>query len=289
MKDLSKKDNGTNLETLHVDVLLEVNKALSASFDLEKSFGEVMNILAFRLTMSHGALTLLDFETKELIAEVVYGTDKQGITEVDTHRKVCESGMPIAISSLGGFPLLLGGPEMLDIRKPNISYLCVPMKIEDRVVGVLSVDRLFDDSIGFHEDLRLLERITSVIAHTLNLYRVADKEKEDLITENKRLCEELEKVTSLKTSEENRPETFPLRHLSIEKVMEEKLRDIITVMDVSTEGKRNLYANVISRVEEALFKLALKKSKNVKCEAARFLGINRNTLYKKIKKLNIST
>lgn len=49
----------------------------------------------------------------------------------------------------------------------------------------------------------------------------------------------------------------------------------------------NVYDTVISEVERRLILLALKKFRYTKTRAARFLGINRNTLDKKIKELDI--
>ncbi|MEW6614492.1 MAG: helix-turn-helix domain-containing protein [Thermodesulfobacteriota bacterium] len=288
MKDLSKENQENFQETLKINTLLEINKALGSSLDLKSSLSNVMNILASRLTMSQGSLILLDSETKELIMEVVYGPNKQGIEDGDIHKKVFESGLPAAISSLGGPPLFLDSSKISDIKKQDISYLCVPMKIEGMAMGVLIVDRLFDDSVEFNEDLILLNSITSIIAQTINIYYTAEKEKKDLIRENKYLRLELEKLKDVNTIDRHELRTNPQKQLSIEKVLEKKLDEIITVMDVTTEGKRRLYDDIISNVEKILIKLALKRTKNIKYEAARFLGINRNTLYKKMNDLNIS-
>jgi Fis family transcriptional regulator len=45
----------------------------------------------------------------------------------------------------------------------------------------------------------------------------------------------------------------------------------------------SLYNTVLSEVEKAIFSLVLKKTKGNKARAARLLGINRNTLTKKVK------
>ncbi len=49
----------------------------------------------------------------------------------------------------------------------------------------------------------------------------------------------------------------------------------------------NLYALVIERVERPLIDLTLKKTKGNQIRAAQILGINRNTLRKKITDLRI--
>jgi len=44
-----------------------------------------------------------------------------------------------------------------------------------------------------------------------------------------------------------------------------------------------VYDEVLSMVEKALIKIAMRRSNNIKTAAADFLGINRNTLHSKIK------
>ena len=286
MKGLSKEDGFSNAETLKIETLLEIGNALSSSSNIEKAVNDIMKILAFRLAMNRGALVLLDYETKELTAEIVYGGYKQNANERDVQESVLEKGIPLAVSSLGGPPLFLDNSNSGDIRKTNISYLCIPMKIGNRVVGSLTVDRLFDDTVAFEEDLILLNNITSVITQTISISNMVKAERDALIAENKKLRQDLEKIGKLRDRDESK--TCSGSRLSIEKVLEKKLDEIITVMDIKTEGKRRLYTDIISKVEKVLISLALKRTKNIKCEAARFLGINRNTLHNKIKNLGIS-
>ena len=50
----------------------------------------------------------------------------------------------------------------------------------------------------------------------------------------------------------------------------------------------NLYSLVVERVERPLIELTLRKTQGNQVRAAEILGINRNTLRKKISELNIS-
>ena len=160
------------------------------------------------------------------------------------------------------------------------------MKIEDRVVVVLTVDRLFDDNVAFDEDLSLLMSIASIIEQAIKIYTIVIKTREDLAIENKRLNQELEMLKMSLGKNQKESHISLKTQVSVEDVLEKKFDEIITVMD---GGERRLYADVISKVEKSLFKLALKRNKNVKCEAARFLGINRNTFHKKMKGMNLSS
>ena len=51
---------------------------------------------------------------------------------------------------------------------------------------------------------------------------------------------------------------------------------------------KGLYDHILREVEKPLIQLALEQSGGNKVKAAKFLGINRNTLYKKIQDLGLS-
>ena len=73
----------------------------------------------------------------------------------------------------------------------------------------------------------------------------------------------------------------------VEDIIEEKLEDIVTLLCSTDTEKSRLYEEILSIFERSLIKIALKRSNNVKTAAADFLGINRNTLHKKMGKLGI--
>ena len=79
--------------------------------------------------------------------------------------------------------------------------------------------------------------------------------------------------------------TLEVDQLSLEEIIHHKLEDYFR----RTEGVDvdNLYALVIERVERPLIELTLKKTKGNQIRAAQILGINRNTLRKKITDLRI--
>lgn len=75
---------------------------------------------------------------------------------------------------------------------------------------------------------------------------------------------------------------------AVEDVIEQKLEEIVILLDSGNGGNSGLYNEVISIIERCLIRIAMKRAHNVKTSAADFLGINRNTLHNKISKLNIS-
>jgi len=84
-------------------------------------------------------------------------------------------------------------------------------------------------------------------------------------------------------NEEMQESSFPL----IEEIFEKRIDEVVTILGCERNGREGVYDEVLSMVEKALIKIAMKRSNNVKTAAADFLGINRNTLHGKIKKLKI--
>ncbi len=73
--------------------------------------------------------------------------------------------------------------------------------------------------------------------------------------------------------------------LSFENFLEEKLSDLVERMGGLEQG--DIYQMVLERVEKPLITLVLRKTEGNQVRAANLLGINRNTLRKKIRELGI--
>jgi len=80
-----------------------------------------------------------------------------------------------------------------------------------------------------------------------------------------------------------------IEDFSLGDLLERKLIRTLNGVDTELEFDCGLFHDVISIVERILITIALKKTNNVQVAAAQFLGINRNTLRKKIKELGIKT
>jgi two-component system nitrogen regulation response regulator GlnG len=74
---------------------------------------------------------------------------------------------------------------------------------------------------------------------------------------------------------------------TVESILEKTLEDLTLFLGTNDKAKSTLYVEIMGMVERSLIKIALRRSNNVKLNAAAFLGINRNTLHKKIEQLNI--
>lgn len=179
--------------------LYEISRVLSVSPNLRKSLQNVLEILSTKMEMHKGTITILNPQTSGLQIEVAYGLTaearKRGrykIGEGITGR-VVETGEPIVIPRIHEEPDFLNRTRSRgDIKRKNISFICVPIKIGGKVLGALSVDRIFDDHVSFEKDIHLLTIISTLIAQTVTNLQIIEEEKERLLFENIQLKNELQ-------------------------------------------------------------------------------------------------
>ena len=173
-------------------LLFEITETLGTLGPLPRSLQRILQILAQRMGMRRGTITILNPETSELQIEVAHGLTaearKRGrykLGEGITGR-VVETGEPAVVPVVSQEPLFLNRTRSRGSReKEELSFLCVPVKINHKTIGALSVDRLHRD---LDHDLRLL----TIIAQTVNNLLLIDREKERLRNENLKLKGQLQ-------------------------------------------------------------------------------------------------
>ena len=68
-----------------------------------------------------------------------------------------------------------------------ISFLCVPIKIEGRTAGALSVDKPFVSDEQLRSDHAFLDIIAAFLAQAIQINRMVMRQKEELLEENAQL------------------------------------------------------------------------------------------------------
>jgi Nif-specific regulatory protein len=186
-----------------IECLYEITKAMHGTLDLRKVLYKVLDLLAEHLGMNRGSISLLNPDTSEIHIEVAHGISSAAKTKgryklgEGVTGRVIETGRPMAIPRLTDEPLFLdrtGARSKID--KSKIAFICVPIKDGGRIIGSLSVDRLFEDEPSVNEDVRVLSIISSLIAQKVVLLEEINLEKEQLNIENIRLKKELSKKYS---------------------------------------------------------------------------------------------
>ncbi len=179
--------------------LYEISHAMASILEFKSVLNQILEILSHQLEMNRGTVTLLDKKTGQLSIEAAHGLTKEEISRgkykigEGITGKVVEKGEPMIIPDIGKEPLFLNRTRARgDVKRQNISFVCIPIKIKGETLGVLSVDRLFKDAdISFEEDVRLLSIVASLIGQNLKIHQMIERDKEKLLEVNRELQSEL--------------------------------------------------------------------------------------------------
>jgi Nif-specific regulatory protein len=180
-------------------LLFEIGQILDASLDLSEVLGDVLEVMARHTTMRHASLALLKSEGGELMLDVTYGTEA-GHPEHTGLRvgegfagRVVAAGRPAVIRHGAAAPLFLDRPSggQRFVRRQDVWFFCVPVRMGNRVIGALSTDHLFRTPVPIEEDIRLLSIVSSMIAQAVKLRISTQEEQQRLLDEVKHLKEEL--------------------------------------------------------------------------------------------------
>ena len=193
----TKTSNNSGIEFLEVQALYQIAQLIGSALNLDKALSETLAILHDTLQMERATLVLLN-DTGHLVIRASYGLTNEerlrGIYSVDEGviGKVFRSGFPFVVPDVHSEPLFLNRTgSRTKLPKGEISFIGVPVKLLEKPVGVLTVDRLFDTEISFEEDIRFLTVVAMLIGQFLNLHEAIVSKEKDLIEENISLKAEL--------------------------------------------------------------------------------------------------
>jgi len=240
---------------------------------LQDYFLGAMAILCDYFPMGYSALMLLDSQKDFLHVEAVYGLEGDShplscSSRKGTLGKALESRQPTAIQNLGQEPLYTevtkGIKRIEKIRSP---LLCIPLIVDNEPIGVINTDSLYGPREEFNEDFQFFSILSAILSPVIKNYQI-------------KRGEPLHHSIKPKTKS-------PL----LEEILGEKLTEVVNKIDpyVESRNKMCLFDDIIAVVEKILIKSALVRVGYVQIAAAQLLGINRNTLRKKMKELKIKT
>jgi Nif-specific regulatory protein len=180
-------------------LLFEIAQILDRSIDLRDELGPVLKAIAQQTGMLRGTITLLERASGELFIEAAHGLSGP---ELERGRyklgegvvgQVVQTGRPMVIPRVSQDPTFLNRTQSRkNLSKDDVSFICVPIKMETLVIGALSADRLFDESVSLEEDLRMMSIIASMIAQAVRLRQQHQAERKRLLDENTRLQSQLQ-------------------------------------------------------------------------------------------------
>jgi Nif-specific regulatory protein len=180
--------------------IYELSKILNSPARLEITLSNVLNVMSSFMQMRHGVISLLDDDD---IPDITVGA---GWTEGSdsTYRarlpekaigQIIATAVPLVAENVETHPLFTpADAAMLGASSgAKVTFIGVPIRISERVVGTLSIDRIWDDrsALRLDSDVRFLTMIANLIGQTVQLQRLIARDRERLMAESHRLQKEL--------------------------------------------------------------------------------------------------
>ena len=181
-----------------VELLSDISKALAESLDLEETLMSILKSFDTHLKLRRGTITLLDPDTETINVRLAHGLSKksqsmasykvgEGITGL-----VVQSGKEIIVPDISKDPRFLHKTGSRKQEKgKQIAFFCVPIKLEGKTIGALSVDKKADPKNDFDANVRLLNVIATMVAQAVKLNKLVNSNHRQLSEENARLRREL--------------------------------------------------------------------------------------------------
>lgn len=234
-------------ERAQLAALAEVAQAINSSLDLSEVLNRVMDEI-IRLTGAERAfLMLLDPESGELEFHAARNLDRETIADsaFEISRsvvyRVAREGEPVVTTDAQLDPRFMGKDSVVSYNLRSI--LCVPLRLRDRVTGVIYTDNrirtgIFDDRdrdllLAFAnqaaiaiENARLFERVTAAKALMDNIFAsiasgVVTTDVEEQITLVNRAAERILGITTEQAEGRRYSEALPALQPFLEPLMEE--------------------------------------------------------------------
>jgi len=181
-----------------LECLYKVSQVLAAGARQQETLAGVLAILDKELGLNRGTITLLAPEGNEIRIEAVHDLPQEQSRRI-TYRigegvtgKVMETGKAMIVPKVSQESLFLNRFERWNVTKQELSFICVPIVIDNQVIGTISVDRPFEQTAPLDDEMRVLSIVASMIAHDLRARRERVSGRQELEEEIVRLRRELE-------------------------------------------------------------------------------------------------
>ena len=134
--------------------IYEISKILNAPNRLETTLSNVLNVLSSFLQMRHGVISLLaDDDVPDVTVGIGWneGTDERYRARLPETavRQIIATAVPLIAEDVATHPLFTTDATALgadgDVR---VSFIGVPIRIGAKVVGTLTIDRVWGRPIG---------------------------------------------------------------------------------------------------------------------------------------------
>jgi Nif-specific regulatory protein len=180
-------------------VVQQAARLIAHSADPEPAIQGILRLLSQLLGLNRGRVVLYNKQARQLEISYSYGLTED---ERDKGKYLIGEGVTGKVYQTGQLALIQNIDEEATyltravdrVKLPNeaVSYLAVPILLDEHPVGVLAVHRLRSRERQFQRDLSLLQVIATFIGQVLRVKELISERTAHLMSENKLLRNRLE-------------------------------------------------------------------------------------------------
>jgi Nif-specific regulatory protein len=186
------------------EILLQAYNLIEKENDLPYIFNNIMDILKEKMNILRGMLVFVeDNNPADLFIKYAYrisseaiknGRYKAGEGIIGT---VASGGQTMAVEDITKEPKFL---NKLKIRRngEKISFIAAPIKADNNIIGVLSVEKKYENREMFNETVDTISLLASLIAYKVRNSQKVETEARKLLEENIELRKELKEQYNFK-------------------------------------------------------------------------------------------
>ncbi|CAA9891346.1 Nif-specific regulatory protein [Candidatus Methylobacter favarea] len=184
----------TQLIEAELDTLYLISQVLNSTHDLYAKLQAVLEMLHKRSGMRSGMITLREIESSSMIVSVVHTNGAGKFSEPVRYNPgeglmgaILDEGSTIVVDKVSEEPRFLG---RMGLYKPELPFIGSPIYIEEGdTIGVLAAQP--DNSLFLGERARFMEMIANLIAQSVKMLRVIERNQRNLLSERDQLKQAL--------------------------------------------------------------------------------------------------
>jgi len=170
------------LTTKELTTLYDIASMMANNYDLKTSLEKSMKILKNSLHLTNCTIHLLEDDTLTVFASAELSSIQKKLSNYKLGEgatgMAAQEREPIVVENIHNDSLFLNKSGKKDFN--NLSYVAVPLLVEDQTMGVLGAALTKTTEIGFEDCVRILTIIASIFAQSIYSYQLNNREKERL-------------------------------------------------------------------------------------------------------------
>ena len=201
IKDQIQEKLGSKIRSQ--EILIDTFHILEQEESLNEVFNKVMELMKEKMGISRGMLVLFDTEKPDSLKiysgyRISEDAIKNGVYKIGEGiiGNAVLKGQTIAVEDITRDPNFL---NKLKIHRPaKNSIIAAPIKAGPRVLGVLEIEKIFDEKEYFQDGVYTITLLASLIAYRVRSFQRQQAETQKLISENIELRKEFKKDYSFR-------------------------------------------------------------------------------------------